>query len=157
MQCTNSTLTYTKVFKFNYHLRTYQAFVSDLCPNDTAHYQACGESEVFDPMATGLSGDRRELLQTAPVCGVLCYERDQDLYAFQPRSQECPNSRTLELLTIPVMGGRAEPISVYVGKGGICNGVCDEIQLSDGGDTKYLACVDEWNCGGYKYGNVMMD
>ena len=145
MQCINSTAMYYKILKNQAFVRNKKAYVRSLCPNDSIEYQACGGSHD-----TGI-----KLFQNSPACGKLCYERGVGMYRFHTKSQTCTSDQTSEVHTIHTIDG--ERLEIRVKVGGLCDGVCDEIELVGYFFLliPHLSCVDESFCNGYNYGFVV--
>ena len=138
---------YNKTMVVNIATRQGQTYVSARCPEDPLVYQACG---VNRDVVT------HQLFPTAPYCGAICKSGEATLpFTVDVTSQECYYEHKLVTHVIPTAhGGELE---IWVKEGGICNGICDPIHLRGGSslNSDLLFCVDERDCGGYSYGQVV--
>eukprot|EP00116_Pleurobrachia_bachei_P001472 sb/3461734/ len=153
MSCLNSTATYYKVFKYDTFTRSSKAYVTSLCPNDTTQYQACGSASARTMSLTLTPQVTPELFERSPVCGRLCYDHERGMYGLHRISQTCLSAQTSVGYKIRTVEG--ESIEIRIKEGGLCDGVCDEVEQVGKTSASFLTCVDERSCNGLDYGAVI--
>eukprot|EP00116_Pleurobrachia_bachei_P006433 sb/3466695/ len=156
-RCPNSNDTFTAYTRYSLALRLTRNMVTKLCPNDSAHYQACLVKYLDDyHRFSFFNGFNIRLFDSPPVCGRLCWNNESYAYQFTD-DQQCPEDHATSIVSEAsstwYVPPRAPTKAFLIPSNLVCDGKCDYVNKDL--LIRVWRCVDEIDCHGLSYGIVI--